>query len=318
MPIEIEALEVDGFTTAIAGLDIDYVRTGAESDPCRMTCSGSGDVMLSTGRMGFSAFSHVEVPQGTAVVSLITSTPPGGSWCGVDTAVGMLNVYGPGTPFAGINPAGLSATFLVTSTETIERVADTFGAGILRFSRSVRPLAERPEVRRLTTALHGLTARPELMDDPAQRARLLDLAATAIVADGGSDRARADRRLDSKKIVRDCIDYADSSGSSQPSMSELCRAAFASESRVRHAFVEIFDIPPTQYFQARLLSRLRNELVLADPAISSVTWIASSLGVTQLGRIAGRYRRLFGEVPSETLRRASGRARTKGHGRVRV
>ena len=58
-----------------------------------------------------------------------------------------------------------------------------------------------------------------------------------------------------------------------------------------------------QYFQYRLLSRLRDELVQADPAVESVTRIASSLGVTQLGRIAGRYRRLFDELPSDTLRR---------------
>ena len=47
-------------------------------------------------------------------------------------------------------------------------------------------------------------------------------------------------------------------------MSELCRAANASESSVRQAFVEVFDMAPTQYFQYRLLSMLRIELLRAD------------------------------------------------------
>ena len=41
--------------------------------------------------------------------------------------------------------------------------------------------------------------------------------------------------------------------------------------------------------------------------------IAISLGITQFGRVAGRYRRAFDELPSETLQRRSPRSTTPRH-----
>ena len=302
MPIQIEALEVDEFTTAIAGLEVDYVRTKGEQDACRMTASDGDGVRLSTGRMGFSTISSVEIPRDTMAISLITSAPPGGSWCGVRAEVGSLNFYGPGTPFVGVNPAGFGATFLVTPTEVLRRAASSLRLGDLSIPQSVEPLADRPDVLRLKELLWRVTIDPALMDDPEEHRRLIDSAATSVATEGTVP-SSADRRLNSRRIVLDCVDFVDSTDSHQPSMSELCRAACASESRVRQAFVEVLDSPPTQFLQYRLLSRLREQLLHADPAAQSVTRIASSLGVTQLGRIAGRYRRLYHELPSETLRR---------------
>lgn len=303
MPMLIEANEVDGFRTAIAGLEVEYVRTGPEPDACWVLYNASGEIQLTTGKMGFSTISYVEIPRNTTVISLNTSAPPGASWCGIHPEPGTVNVYGPGTPFVGINPVGFGATILVTPNDAIERTVGDLRLGEPSAHRSVRPLAGSAETGALRTALWRVTEAPGLMDDPVEQRRLLDTAVTAIFAADGGVRPRADRRLDSKRIVLDCINHVEATQSHHPAMSELCRAASASQSRVRQAFVEVLDASPMQYFQYRLLGRLRNELVQADPAVESVTRIASSLGVTQLGRIAGRYRRLFDELPSETLRR---------------
>jgi hypothetical protein len=55
---QVEALEVDGFESAVAGLEVEYVRTKAGDGPCRTTCSGSGETMTSVGSMGFSAIAQ--------------------------------------------------------------------------------------------------------------------------------------------------------------------------------------------------------------------------------------------------------------------
>ncbi len=302
MPMLIEATEVDEFRTAIAGLEIDYIRTGAERKPCRVLCTTVGDIMITTGQMGFSTMNHVEIPDHLTAFSLVTSAPPGSSWCGIEPSTGMLTAYGPRTPFVGINPAGFGATFLIVTDERIEQAAIDLDLPGITAARSVEPIAPGPEVDALTTALWRVTSDPNLMDDPIERGWLLDSAVTAMAASRSGGGSRDERRLDSKRIVLDCIEFTDATGCHQPRMSELCRAACASQSRVRQAFVEVFDTPPIQFFQYRLLSRLRHELLHADPANANVTRIASSLGVTQLGRVAGRYRRLFGELPSETLR----------------
>lgn len=49
-------------------------------------------------------------------------------------------------------------------------------------------------------------------------------------------------------------------------------------------------------------------LLGADVPQSKIRAIAKELGITELGRFAVRYREMFGESPSATLRRVSGRA----------
>jgi AraC-like DNA-binding protein len=253
--------------------------------------------------MGFSAISQTDVPDDLVVFSLITAAPPGSVWCGVEVRVGQVNVYAPGTSFVGVNPVGLGATFLAVRTGAIERAAAGLGASPVVPS-SVQPLRSRPSVERFRRAMWRASLHPEAFDHARPMAELL-AAAVDVLADGDATSTSAEerRRLDSRKIVVACLDFVETTGCHQPSMTELRRAACASESRVRQAFVELLGAPPTQYFQYRLLSRLRDELLQADPGRDTVTRIASSLGVTQLGRIAGRYRRLFDELPSDTLRR---------------
>ena len=130
---------------------------------------------------------------------------------------------------------------------------------------------------------------------------MLESAARALVDDGTQPEA-VSRRSDRRKIVSDCLEFVEASGSFQPSMSELCRAANASTSSVQRAFVDVFDMPPSLYFQHRLLNQLRSELLRAGSHDTTVALIAGSLGVGHLGRTAGRYRAVFGEMPSQTLR----------------
>ena len=297
---EHEISEVDGLSTAIAGLDIEYVRTDEGTGPNRVTIATTNVFVLSLGRMGFSATANTEIPEGVVVFGLIARAPSGGSWCGTDLEVGQLFVLTPGTTFAAYEPAGLAGTLLSVPDDNLANAGEQLGIGEPLLPGSVLPVSRRPEIAPLIADLWAATTQPELVEDVSVSAALLENAARA-VADIGGQPAAAMRRLDRRKIVLDCLEFVESSGSNRPSMGDLCRASNASLSSVRQAFVEVFDMPPTQYFQYRQLNELRCELLRADPHDETVTRIACSLGVTHLGRTSGRYRALFGEVPSETL-----------------
>jgi AraC-like DNA-binding protein len=88
----------------------------------------------------------------------------------------------------------------------------------------------------------------------------------------------------------------------QVPMPELCRATGVSERTLRTCCADYLGMSPGQYMRLRRLNLMHTELAHADPAATSISKIASRYGFTELGRFAGHYRTLFGEMPSETLR----------------
>jgi transcriptional regulator GlxA family with amidase domain len=94
----------------------------------------------------------------------------------------------------------------------------------------------------------------------------------------------------------------------------LCRAIDATERSLLRAFHRFFGVGPAQYMKLRRLNRVHRELLAPDCKEATVTAVMTSCGVTEFGRFAGTYRALFGETPSETLKRkleAAGRMRAE-------
>ena len=51
------------------------------------------------------------------------------------------------------------------------------------------------------------------------------------------------------------------------------------------------------------MHRIRHDLASQAERACTVALIANEWGISELGRMAGRYRELFGELPSDTLGR---------------
>lgn len=69
-----------------------------------------------------------------------------------------------------------------------------------------------------------------------------------------------------------------------------------------YALRQTLGITPRKYIEVRRLGELRGRLKQAHHDMHTVTEVATELGFGDLGRMAGKYRRQFGEYPSETLR----------------
>ena len=84
---------------------------------------------------------------------------------------------------------------------------------------------------------------------------------------------------------------------------ELAVAARVSQRTLWTAFNDYFGVGPVRYLQLRKLNQVHRALKAADPEADLVSDILMAHGEWQFSRFASRYRRLFGELPSETLRR---------------
>jgi AraC-like DNA-binding protein len=86
----------------------------------------------------------------------------------------------------------------------------------------------------------------------------------------------------------------------------LSRTLRVSQSTLENAFRNVAGVGPHAFFLRRRLNHARSVLLREEPGRRKVTEIAGELGFSELGRFAVRYRQMFGETPSETLRRRSG------------
>jgi transcriptional regulator GlxA family with amidase domain len=86
-------------------------------------------------------------------------------------------------------------------------------------------------------------------------------------------------------------------------LSEICAATGVSETTLRRCCHEHLGMGPVRYLWLRRVSLVRSALMRADPTVATVTGIATDHGFWELGRFSVKYRALFGESPSATLRR---------------
>lgn len=110
-------------------------------------------------------------------------------------------------------------------------------------------------------------------------------------------------RLPRQEIIQRSTKLLEARHGEHVSVEELAVAAGVSQRTLRTAFNDYFGVGPLHYLQLRKLNQVHRALMAADPEASLVSDILMAHGVWEFSRFASRYRRLFGELPSETLRR---------------
>ena len=89
-----------------------------------------------------------------------------------------------------------------------------------------------------------------------------------------------------------------------PTARSLAVRIGVTERTLLRAFRETYGVPPKQYLMCRALHGVRRVLRAGAPQDQTVADVLTRHGIWEFGRFAARYRRQFGELPSETLRRA--------------
>lgn len=100
------------------------------------------------------------------------------------------------------------------------------------------------------------------------------------------------------------------------SIGQICSYAATSERTLEYAFREYCGVTPKAYLNARRLSEFR--MALRAPDSNSVADVAGAFGYWHMGKLAGDYRAVFGELPSETILRVDGKSASERDSDARV
>jgi AraC family ethanolamine operon transcriptional activator len=108
-----------------------------------------------------------------------------------------------------------------------------------------------------------------------------------------------------EEIIHCCKKLLDQHHDKPIHLGEMAAAAGVSERTLRRAFTEHYGVGPVRYLQLRQLHQVHRALRAAHPEEQLVSEILMAYGEWAFSRSAFRYRQLFGELPSETLRSKS-------------
>jgi AraC-like DNA-binding protein len=256
---------------------------------------------------------HGRTPGSMVVFHVALSGPP--PTCGgIRPGKARVGVFGPGADlFEAVRGPGRWATFaaelsVIDDARTRLRLVESvYGPGESRVVRVPRRVHD--ELRRLVANVeHRIVRVPGDFDDAAVRTGLLRVLAerfTSAVAVGRRVWPRG-AATEHARILAVCLNHLRATQDHVVSIPELSDAVRSSRRTLTRVFAGAFEVSPARYLRLRRLNQVRAWLRHASPSRTPVTDAAMRFGFFELGRFARDYRRLFGELPSETFARRAG------------
>jgi AraC-like DNA-binding protein len=294
--------DVDTYTRVVAGLKVEAVRAGTGRGPNRITSVSDGRISANAPSIGFPTLVRTAIGDENLAFACVESAPRGSHWCGRDINDGELYAYGPGTEHVGVNVPGLEFKFVVVRVDDLQQCADELGLWLGDVDRAfLTRLGRSPKALAAARSLVELFRLPGGRNPPRWRMdELLTVVARGLAQPRVVLLPGVHEIIDSRRVVNTCVELARRI-ERRPTLRELCRAAVVSERSLRQAFIDEFDLPPTQFFRLWALSEAHRRLVSGQRYGDTVTRVALDVGFGHLGRFAEYYRAIYGESPSQTL-----------------
>ncbi len=298
--------EVDQYSKSVQGVDIQGLRAGQGHGPNLIRATAGDGFIATSVDMGFPMLNRTTISDDVVIAAVIRSAPRGARWCEFDLETDMVVLYGAGVEHVATNPEGLGFSFAAIRIETLLAASESMGTVInlpARGEVSTVPGGAATAVlgRTISSVVDAATA--GVSPGENHEDDVLHALANLLGGTPRREALRTGRCIDNRHVVRTCIEYATAIGR-LPSVRELCMVAHVSERRLRLAFTQTFDMPPTRFFRLWALDCAYGRLRRVGGSATTVTTVAADLGFVHLGRFASYYVSTHGELPSATLARA--------------
>lgn len=190
----------------------------------------------------------------------------------------------------------------------VERQGRRSENGDIRFTgaRPISPVMARAWKSTVTYAHETVLAEPEvaipsMVDGVARLLVEATLATFPHICESRAEVEEPPRPMPA--LLRRTVEFIEENASRDIGVLDVATAVSLTPRRVQTVFKQYLDTTPTAYLRLTRLRRAREELLVADPATTTVTATAGRWGFGHTGRFAVVYRQAFGESPHETLRR---------------
>jgi AraC-like DNA-binding protein len=175
----------------------------------------------------------------------------------------------------------------------------------LRFDLQFSPSRSSPFARALTL-LHselndatGLTTVPAMS---SQLGRLMMAGLLVTQTHNYTEQLGRPRAVPGSKPIRNALELIESQPAEIETVADIAASVGLSVRALDNGFHRYVGTPPMAYLRQVRMARAHDELLGADPELTTASTVARKWGFGHYGRFAADYARRFGRKPSETLR----------------
>jgi AraC-like DNA-binding protein len=314
--------DFDQFQESTRGWDLDFRQLDRGALDAQLLQVGFGPLVLMLVSFNRRFDQRGGAPPGLRTFALPEECSGDIDWCGHTVSGANLNSFSRGGEFHAVSPPRFEVHTVSVAEEALDEVARTLGVAVPRPLLEGTSRAARcdPEA---VTEFRGLLRRvcQVAAEDPSRlRSRTLqeelnfEIPAKLLGALAHSSGPLPELPFGARAAaLRRAVPYIEEHRDRALPVREVCQAAGVSWRTLDYAFRERFGVTPKAYLTALRLDGVRRELVPTTPPIK-VSDVANHWGFWHMGQFAADYRRQFGELPSETLRRRGGaRSVRDGH-----
>ena len=245
-------------------------------------------------------------------VSFMSHESESPTWHGISSSPSDVLAANASETFDLVVPPGVAA-YCISVVRDAEVTLRNLGGPVLadKLRNTARPISCDPDALRaieawLAEQFDGFGGDSEIRNGPAleleqEFLRRLAACMRATRSSSSNGSSTASGRIDvARRVEQHLLDDP----SIPQSIDDLCRVAGTSRRTLEYAFRDYFGTSPKRFTKALRLNAARNDLVRGDINSAKVVEIASGWGFNHMGQFSTDYRRMFGEKPSETLRRS--------------
>jgi len=303
-------VDFEHFSSVVKEWDLDFLQIGKGQLEAYLQQSIGSEYAMGHCRLNRTFDQRGAAPQDKWTFAVFSQKTPPVIWRKKELPNNSIVLYRPGSEIDCVSKPGFEVTTLSYSEELLNNISRKLSlpgiAGLEKKSDSfVFNAKELSEIRSKLTLLHKTLQFGNLKYNKAVTKYLAnDLPEKILTILDSSNPANVSSRKNRVKAINKVKEYLAENSNEPLHMSTLCEITKVSERTLQYAFKEYFGVSPKFYLKSLRLYSVRNWLLRSDPATTSVIEIATNWGFWHMGQFAADYRKLFGELPSETLQKS--------------
>jgi AraC family transcriptional regulator, ethanolamine operon transcriptional activator len=279
--------------TALCGWNQDYLQLSAGAFAGELAQVSGHGIKLFVERVQQSVLQTGQLPARVLALGVPLQASGGGMFCGRACDVHSVHLFSGRSGFEF--RTAREHTMLGLELQLPDHVELPLQAGAL--THTVRPQAK---IKAYVMELYQSARRdPALLSNPAVVASVGDFLLDSLLRAPNLPGTLSGTANTHWALVQRCVALVNASQDSAPTVTQLCQEMGVSRRTLQNAFLRVLDMSPLAYVKAVRLKQAREALKRSR----SVTEAATACGFWHFGHFAHDYLTLFGERPSDTLRR---------------